>query len=174
MNHSFEDTLLEQLNEKNDILLLLECAINLISIEINHLMLSSFRKEKHATKFVIPALIGRDGPLNNLSVKLKLLYALGNISKEEYEDIELLLAMNNELDKTKHYQYTDDEILGPLSLLHDLILPPDFPLYNKNLSKSGIVNSMKSSIYHQRYQQIIRSALIIALTNLIINIHEHR
>lgn len=42
-----------------------------------------------------------NGPLGELSVRLKLLFALGAISRETYEDIELFLALNESLSAEK-------------------------------------------------------------------------
>ncbi|WP_392558482.1 MltR family transcriptional regulator [Orbus mooreae] len=170
-----EDEILEKLNQRSDIHGLLICAIEIIDEIIDHLIMKAFRKEQHAIKFVIPSLVGNKGPLNDLSIRLKLLYVLGIISREEYEDIELLMAVLDELnnDNERVYTYIDDEILGPISLLHDMIIPPGLPTQQKKTNEVGIVDSMKSSMYHQRYQQMIRSALIIAITTLSIRL-EHK
>ena len=61
-----------------------------------------------------------------MPVRLKLIYELGLISRDEYEDVELLLALNNELKhENKIYSFTDDELLGPITMLHSMTaLPP--------------------------------------------------
>lgn len=167
-----EDDILERLNQRIGIHDLLIAAMDIIGQSIDQLMMKSFRKEKHAIKFVIPSLVGNRGPLNDLSVRLKLLYALGMITGEEYEDIELIMAILDELelDKETDYSFVDDEILGPISLLHDMTLPPNLVNQKMISSDVGIVDSMKSSIYKQRYQQMIRSALIIAITTLVVRL----
>ncbi|PXZ05336.1 MltR family transcriptional regulator [Gilliamella apicola] len=166
-----EDTILEKLNQQADIHGLLKVAIKLINDSVNQLILKVFRKEPHAIKFVIPSLVGKNGPLNDTSVCLKLLYALGIITREDYEDIELLMAILDELEQDdKNYTYLDDEILGPISLLHDMILPPNWNYPPNNLQENGIVDTLKSSMYQNRYQQMIRSALIIAITDLTLRI----
>ncbi|OTQ73055.1 MULTISPECIES: MltR family transcriptional regulator [unclassified Gilliamella] len=164
-----EDTILEKLNQQADIHGLLRVAIKLINDSVNQLILKVFRKDPHASKFVIPSLIGKNGPLNDTSVCLKLLYALGIITREDYEDIELLMAILDELEQDgKNYTYLDDEILGPISLLHDMIVPPNWN-YPPN-QDNGIVDTLKSSLYQNRHQQVIRSALIISITDLTLRI----
>jgi len=164
-----EDTILEKLNQQADIHGLLKVAIKLINDSVNQLILKVFRKDPHASKFVIPSLIGKNGPLNDTSVCLKLLYALGIITREDYEDIELLMAILDELEQDgKNYTYLDDEILGPISLLHDMIVPPNWN-YPPN-QDNGIVDTLKSSLYQNRHQQVIRSALIISITDLTLRI----
>ncbi|MDF7670523.1 MltR family transcriptional regulator [Orbaceae bacterium ESL0721] len=169
-----EEVILEKLSQQTDIYGLLTVAIDLIDHGVNNLILNVFRKERHAIKFVIPSLIGKNGPLNDTSVCLKLLYALGIITREEYEDIELLMAIMDELKSDeKHYTFVDDEILGSITLLHDMVMPPNsFLLFNDKPQESefGIVDTLKSSIYQSRYQQMIRSSLIIAITNLTLRI----
>ena len=166
-----EDRILEKLNQQTDIHSLLTVAIKLINKSVNRLILNIFCKEPHAIKFVIPSLVGKNGPLNDTSVCLKLLFALGILSRADYEDIELLIAILDELDLSdKHYHYSDDEILGPISLLHDMVLPQNWVLQQDQVAELGIVDNFKSSILQNRYQQMIRSALIIAITDLILRI----
>jgi len=169
-----EDDILEQLSQQFDIHGLLATTMQIIAQSIDQLIMKVFRKEKHAIKFVIPSLVGNKGPLNELSVRLKLLYALGVISREEYEDIELIMAILDELelDRETVYSFVDDEILGPLSLLHDMTLPPHLVNQKMMSNETGIVDSMKSSMYKQRYQQMIRSALIIAITALVVRLSQ--
>lgn len=172
MSHTIlqEDTILEKLSQQADVHSLLTVTIQLIERSVNELILKVFSKERHAIKFVIPSLIGKNGPLNDTSVCLKLLYALGIITHEEYEDVELLMAILDELDNDdKQYTFIDDEILGPISLLHDMIMPQN-PLILPNDREQGIVDSLKSSMYQSRYQQMIRSSLIIAITELTLRI----
>lgn len=166
-----EDTILEKLNQQADIYSLLTVAIKLINQSVNQLILTVFRKDAHAIKFVIPTLVGKNGPLNDTSVCLKLLYALGIITREDYEDIELLIAILDELEQDdKKYTFLDDEILGPISLLHDMVLPPNWADQHEQVKELGIVDTLKSTMYQHRYQQMIRSALIIAITDLTLRI----
>lgn len=53
-------------------------------------MLKVFRKDDYAVKYAVEPLLEGDGPLGKLSVRLKLLFALGAISREVYEDISIL------------------------------------------------------------------------------------
>ena len=158
-----EDVILEKLSQQSTIHDLLTVAIELINRSVDELILKVFRKERHAIKFVIPSLVGKNGPLNDTSVCLKLLYALGIITREEFEDVELLMAILDELNSDdKEYTFIDDEILGPISLLHDMILPPNLHFEHDSTKEIGIVDKLKSSMYQTRYQQMIRSSLIIA------------
>lgn len=68
------------------------------------------------------------GPLGDLSVRLKLIYGLGMISRKEYEDAELVMALGEELFHDENdYRFTDDEILGPITELHCVTALPHPP-----------------------------------------------
>ena len=77
-------------------------------------------------KYAVEPLLDGDGPLGDLSVRLKLIYGLGVINRQEYEDAELLMALREELNHDgNEYAFTDDEILGPFGELHCVAaLPP--------------------------------------------------
>ncbi|WP_266099307.1 MltR family transcriptional regulator, partial [Klebsiella michiganensis] len=46
-----------------------------------------------AVKYAVEPLLDGDGPLGDLSVRLKLIYGLGVISRAEYEDAELIALL---------------------------------------------------------------------------------
>ena len=98
-------------------------------------------------------------------MRLKLIYALGVISRDEYEDVELLVALNNELEQENIvYSFTDDEILGPISMLHCMTaLPPQPTLH----MPEDVVDDALRTMQEQRYQQMVRSALVLSVTDLI-------
>lgn len=166
-----EDDILEKLNRQADILGLLMTGMELINIGIESLLVKVFRKEHHAINYVIPSLIGKHGPLKDMSVRLKLLYALGFISREEYEDIELLDVLLDELIKTqKQYAFSDNEIILAIRSLHHMHLLLEPILKQDELLQSGIIDGVKSVIYQNRYQQMVRSALILALNDITLSI----
>ncbi|VTR58452.1 Mannitol repressor protein [Serratia fonticola] len=77
-------------------------------------MVQVFRKDDYAVKYAVEPLLSGAGPLGELSVRLKLMYGWGVISRHEYEDAELLMAMREELNHDgSEYRFIDDEILGP-------------------------------------------------------------
>ena len=79
-------------------------------------------------KYAVEPLLDGDGPLGDLSVRLKLIYGLGVINRQEYEDAELLMALREELNHDgNEYAFTDDEILGPFGELHCVAAFPPPP-----------------------------------------------
>lgn len=116
---AFENRVLERLNAGRSVRSFLIAAVELLAEAVNLLVLQVFRKDDYAVKYAVEPLLLGDGPLGELSVRLKLIYGLGVISRHEYEDGELLLALREELNHDSgDYRFTDDEILGPFGELH--------------------------------------------------------
>ncbi|MGI3453616.1 mannitol operon repressor MtlR, partial [Citrobacter arsenatis] len=127
----------------------------------NILVLQVFRKDDYAVKYAVEPLLDGDGPLGDLSVRLKLIYGLGVLSRPEYEDAELLMALREELNHDgNEYAFTDDEILGPFGELHCVTALPPPPQFDT--SDSGL-----HAMQIQRYQQMVRSTMVLSLTELI-------
>jgi mannitol operon repressor len=104
-------------------------AVELLTEAVNILVLQVFRKDDYAVKYAVEPLLDGSGPLGDLSLRLKLIYGLGVISRHEYEDAELLMALREELNHDgSEYAFTDDEILGPLGELHCVSALPPAPL----------------------------------------------
>ncbi|KAB8309942.1 MltR family transcriptional regulator [Erwinia endophytica] len=158
---SFENRVLERLNAGRTVRSFLITAIELLSEAVNLLVIQVFRKDDYAVKYAVEPLLLGDGPLGELSVRLKLIYGLGVISRNEYEDAELLMALREALnDDGSEYHFTDDELLGPFSELHCVTaLPPcpDLPSDDSDLR----------AMLQQRYQQVVRSTMVLSLTELI-------
>jgi mannitol operon repressor len=136
-------------------------AVELLTEAVNILVLQVFRKDDYAVKYAVEPLLDGSGPLGDLSVRLKLIYGLGVISRHEYEDAELLMALREELNHDgSEYAFTDDEILGPLGELHCVSALPPAPLFDD--SDADLLAMQK-----QRYQQVVRSTMVLSLTELI-------
>ena len=116
---AFENRVLERLNAGKTVRSFLITAVELLTEAVNLLVLQVFRKDDYAVKYAVEPLLDGDGPLGDLSVRLKLIYGLGVINRQEYEDAELLMALREELNHDgNEYAFTDDEILGPFGELH--------------------------------------------------------
>ncbi len=55
----------------------LMAAVDLLAEALNILVVQIFRKDDYAVKYAVEPLLVGDGPLSELSVRLKLVYALG-------------------------------------------------------------------------------------------------
>lgn len=158
---AFENRVLERLNAGRTVRTFLIAAVELLAEAVNLLVIQVFRKDDYAVKYAVEPLLLGDGPLGELSVRLKLIYGLGVISRSEYEDAELLMALREALnDDGTDYRFTDDELLGPFGELHCVAAFPPLP----DLSSD---DPELRAMLQQRYQQVVRSTLVLSLTELI-------
>ncbi|MDI9223030.1 MULTISPECIES: mannitol operon repressor MtlR [Pantoea] len=158
---AFENRVLERLNAGRSVRSFLIAAVELLAEAVNLLVLQVFRKDDYAVKYAVEPLLLGDGPLGELSVRLKLIYGLGVINRHEYEDCELLLALREELNHdTSDYRFTDDEILGPFGELHCVVAWPPQPDFTRE-------DDALRSMQQQRYLQMVRSTMVLSLTELI-------
>ncbi len=156
-----ENRVLERLNAGRSVRSFLIAAVELLTEAVNLLVLQVFRKDDYAVKYAVEPLLLGDGPLGELSVRLKLIYGLGVINRHEYEDCELLLALREELDHdASDYRFTDDEILGPFGELHCVVAWPPKPDFIRD-------DDELRAMQQQRYLQMVRSTMVLSLTELI-------
>jgi mannitol operon repressor len=128
---AFENRVLERLNAGKTVRSFLIAAVELLTEAVNILVMQVFRKDDYAVKYAVEPLLDGNGPLGDLSVRLKLIYGLGVISRPEYEDAELLMALREELNHDgNEYTFTDDEILGPFGELHCVTALPPAPQFD--------------------------------------------
>lgn len=163
---AFENRVLERLNAGKTVRSLFIAATALLTEAVDILVLKVFRKDDYAVKFAVEPLLEGNGPLGDLSVRLKLIYGLGLLSRHEYEDCELLLALQDALShEGDEYHFTDDEMLGPFAEFHCVTALPPPPFF---ADKSD--DPMLIALQHQRYLQVIRSTMVLSLTALIAQI----
>jgi len=158
---AFENRVLERLNAGKTVRSFLIAAVALLTEAVNILVLQVFRKDDYAVKYAVEPLLDGDGPLGDLSVRLKLIYGLGVLNRQEYEDAELLMALREELNHDgNEYTFTDDEILGPFGELHCVSALPPTPQFDNSDPDLYAMQKL-------RYQQVVRSTMVLSLTELI-------
>ncbi|WP_421325578.1 MltR family transcriptional regulator, partial [Aeromonas veronii] len=108
-------------------------------------------------------------PLGQLEVRLKLIFALGLISLERYQDIEAYIKIRDFLVRDpKDYRFSDKPIRDLLDRLHGVnqggmmkLEPPaseeDWAFYQMQLN---------------RLDQMVRSALVLALADCVGELHK--
>ena len=139
---AFENRVLERLNAGKTVRSFLITAVELLTEAVNLLVLQVFRKDDYAVKYAVEPLLDGDGPLGDLSVRLKLIYGL---------------ELNHD---GNEYAFTDDEILGPFGELHCVAALPPTPQFEP-------ADSSLYAMQIQRYQQAVRSTMVLSLTELI-------
>lgn len=164
---AFENQVLEKLNAGKTVRSFLIAAVELLAEALNVLVVQVFRKDDYAVKYAVEPLLSGAGPLGELSVRLKLMYGLGVIARHEYEDAELLMALREELNHDgAEYRFVDDEILGPFGELHCVSALPPQPA----LLPPGEADEALLAMQQQRYQQMVRSTMVLSVTALIAGI----
>lgn len=164
---AFENQVLEKLNAGKTVRSFLIAAVELLAEALNVLVVQVFRKDDYAVKYAVEPLLSGAGPLGELSVRLKLMYGLGVISRHEYEDAELLMALREELNHDgTEYRFVDDEILGPFGELHCVAALPPVPAF----LQPGEADESLIAMQRQRYQQMVRSTMVLSVTDLIAGI----
>lgn len=159
--HAFENRVLERLNSGRSVRYLLIAAVDMLAEAVDMLVGQVFRKDDYAVKYAVEPLLHGDGPLGELSVRLKLIYGLGVINRNEYEDCNRLMALHEALNHDgNEYPFTDEKIVGPVSALHCVGTLPACP------DLSGHDSELRA-MQQQRYQQVVRSTMVLSLTALI-------
>lgn len=162
---NIENEILERLNKHSAVQPFVQEVTMLITEAIDQLMLKAFRQDDYAVKYAVEPLLKGNGPLGNLSVRLKLLFALGAISREIYEDIELFLALNEAFIAEKvNFSFSDDEIIGSIKTLHCLNPLPEIFLFNQ---PEDLVDQQLVDLQKHRYQTMIKSSLVLSVTSLV-------
>lgn len=161
-----ENSVLERLNAGTTVREFLRAAITLLAEAVAILVTQVFRKDDYAVKYAVEPLLVGAGPLAELSVRLKLVYALGVISRQEYEDAELLMALHEELQQDPgDYRFTDDEIMGPFGELHCVATFPPSPQIAHAPGDEALAKMQR-----QRYQQMVRSRMVLSATEYLVRI----
>ncbi|OXS16699.1 MltR family transcriptional regulator [Zobellella denitrificans] len=129
---------------------------------LDQLIQKVFRKDDYAVKFAVEPLLGTMGPLADLAVRLKLVYGLGIISQQLYQDIDRLIKLRDYLNSQGHeYRLADPEIAEPLKALHMVAAMEVQPFTAP--PPAGELDPGLLQMQQQRQEQVIRSALALAV-----------
>ncbi len=129
---------------------------------INTVIRRIFRDDYQAVKLVVHSLLNSSGPLGDLSVRLKLIYGLGVVSGQTYNDIDLFFKIKNFLNNDGNkYEFTDQVILKKireLSTMTGMVL--DFPQPGSDMDPELYL------LHTSRIQTMIRSGLSLAVVDI--------
>ncbi len=165
MTKQENDLIIERLNATSSVRGVVLLAVEIFENSLNELVQRVFRKDDHAVKYAVEPLLNTAGPLSDLMVRLKLLYALGIISQEVYQDMELLISLRNQLNNDgREFSFTSPETLEPIKQLHAIqkmgIAQLDAPAPDKDED----INFY--NMYMARQEQVIRSAFGLAIASI--------
>ena len=91
----FDLDIVETLSEAETAYVFFTASFDLFEDAIDILVQNVFRKDDYAVKYAVEPLLSNDGPLAHLAIRIKLLYGLGLLSQEAYQDIEKLIALKS-------------------------------------------------------------------------------
>ena len=160
-----EDEVLERLNEQDGPRGFFLEVVTILEEAVDSLMRRAFRQEEYAVKYAIEPLLNQ----SQLEVRLKLIFALGLISLERYQDLEAYLKIRDFLVRDpKDYRFSDKPIRDLLARLHGVsqggMMPQeapaneeDWPFYQMQLN---------------RLDQVVRSALVLAVADCVTELHK--
>ncbi|MFM4719585.1 MltR family transcriptional regulator [Aeromonas bivalvium] len=164
-----EDEVLERLNEQDGPRGFFLEVVTLLEEAVDSLMRRAFRQEEYAVKYAIEPLLNQSGPLGQIEVRLKLIFALGLVSLELYQDIEAYLKARDALVRDpKDYRFSDKPVRDLLERLHGInrtglqeLAPPateeDWAFYQMQLA---------------RQDQMVRSSLMLAVAHCVGELHK--
>jgi len=159
-----EDNVIERLSEKNDLDSFLQEACTLLSTGVKEFLPSLFvNNDEEILEYAVKPLLAKSGPLDNINVSLRLIFALGKIDTYLYSDTLSFFQYSEYV--TQH----NDEIFFSDEITYDFVKNINAVTNNETLFKS--LNNMKYadfSVYSKtRYSDMVKTVLTLAVTSLL-------
>ncbi|CAG9295059.1 MltR family transcriptional regulator [Celerinatantimonas diazotrophica] len=165
-----DSEILEKLNQTRSVRGFMLKALEFIEQSIADLVERVFQKDDYAVKYAVTPLLKSSGPLGDVSVRLKLIFGLGIISKEVYQDIELMASLRDQLNNDpQEYQFSDEVLVNELKKLHTL----------SDVSRAQLANIIpleeiapsNQTIYQAQQEKVIHSIWILSVITLYQSLH---
>lgn len=157
---------IEQLSEKDEVHSFLALCCQKVAEQIEYLIERVFRTKDFALKSVVDSLFEHQGPLADLSVRLKVLLGLGAISAECYQDISLLLRAEQIIAKENSLTFASPQVLKFAERLHTADVEQIHRLL-KTFPKLSDPNSLQYKVQKMRIEKMVRSCLILTVVELL-------
>jgi mannitol operon repressor len=157
--------IIDRLNEAGSVRGSVLTAVAIFETSVDRLVQRVFRKDDHAVKYAVEPLLNTAGPLADLMVRLKLLYALGIISQDVYQDMERLIKLRDQLNRdSREFSFTSPETLETMKKLHAIEKMGMVQLEISPADEDADINFY--NIYMARQEQVIRSAFSLAIASM--------
>jgi mannitol operon repressor len=125
-----------------------------------------FLKNDFAVQSVVGPLLHDSGPLGELSVRLKLLFGLGVIPHEIYQDIDDIIKLKKLLSNDgSEYHFTDQFIVEKIKKLN-LAKSMGMVSFDPILVADDDVDLVFYQMQQSRQQQVIKSSLALAILTI--------
>lgn len=165
----FDIDIVETLSEAETAYDFFTASFDLFEDAVDILIQNVFRKDDYAVKYAVEPLLSSDGPLAHLPIRIKLLYGLGLLSQDSYQDIEKFIALKEFVQSEgQSIEFLAPVLLERLNAISAVakILPTN--LENNQLEESSyFIVQMKQ----EQNRQVVKSSLILAITEIIKELH---
>jgi len=162
-NKLHENQILEILNTSITARGFFISAVDIFEQLIQTLIERIFLKNDFAVQSVVGPLLHDSGPLGELSVRLKLLFGLGAIPHDIYQDIEGMIKLKNTLNNDiAEYHFTDavvHDAIKNLSLSKNMNMSIFSPIYSTSEDSDLIFYGLQL----ERQQQVIKSSIALEI-----------
>lgn len=157
---------IDKLSEEATLKGFLTTANQLFANSVAQLIERVFRKTDFALKSVVDSLFEHQGPLADLSVRLKVLLGLGVISPKVFEDISLFLEVKSHLNEEEDdFPFSHPAVVQFAKDLNHIDFLPINQLLNVKAT-NGNKDSMLFQMQQMRLEKMVRSSLILAITEI--------
>jgi DNA-binding MltR family transcriptional regulator len=159
-----EDDVLERLEAQNSLASFMSVAHDILLSGIRQFLPSLFvDNDEEIVEYAVKPLLARSGPLDDIDVALRLIYALGKMDKWLYADITCFSQFCDFVQHSKEpIQFHDDVTYDFIANLNSI---------TQNATLFNAIKSMKYSdfsIYSEvRYGNLVKTALSLAVTSLL-------
>ncbi len=160
-----EAELLEVISTAEDASAVFLAAYHALDDTIGVLMQTIFYKDDYAVKFVVDPLLKNQGPLGDVMVRSKLLYGLGVINREIYEDVERFVTLKEWADTPQSSIYfTDPDVIEELQRVHVVqsVMPIDYDQQAANSLPQEML-----TMFVERHNQKVQSSIVLAIAELV-------
>jgi mannitol operon repressor len=164
-----EDAVFERLTEpENPRGFFLE-VVDMLEDGVDLLMRRAFRQEEYAVKYAIEPLLNGKGPLADLHIRLKLIFALGLISLELSQDIERYIRIRDFLVSDIHdHRFGEPCVREQIDKLHGLQQISMMQVEEPDEKADPMLQQLQLN----RRDQVIRSALLLAVSSVLAELNK--
>ena len=159
-----EDQVLETLSSQTNLNDFLDAANVILLSGIKQFLPQLFiNNDEDIREFAVKPLLAKSGPLDNIDVSLRLIYALGKIKKSVYADILLFSQLDEHLKSSSEIVEFHEETV------YEFI--QNLRCVTGNLLMFQSIEKMKFAGFeifnNARYGNLVRTALSLAVTDLL-------
>ncbi len=160
-----QEELLDALEECDNATCFIKASYKLINSKLKQLLPRVFVQDPLVIEYAVTPLLKEDGPLVEIDVVSKLMFAMGKISLETYADIGLFEQMHGFVIKQPNAIQFDDD------MIYDFICNQSTFSKAENNIYLDSVNQLKFSSFDAfskaRYESLIKTVLKLSCENLL-------